>query len=52
MGSSARPSEIVVIPDSEVKKLSAAHIMKGELVRVGPLTSVSCKYSVVIKVIE
>lgn len=52
VSSSAKPSQIVVIPDTEVRKLSAAHIMKEELVRLGPTTSVSCKYSVVIKVIE
>jgi hypothetical protein len=52
VSSSAKPSQIVVVPDAEVRKLSAAHIIKDELVRLGPKTSVSCKYSVVIKVIE
>lgn len=52
MGSSARPSEVVVIPDLVVRRLSAVHVIKDELVRVAPITSVSYKYSVMIKVIE
>ena len=52
LGSSAKPSEIVVIPDSTIRKLSAVHVVKDELLRIAPTTSVSSKYSIMIKVIE
>jgi hypothetical protein len=52
LSNSAKPSEIVVIPNSQVRRLSAAHIIKDELVLVVPKTSVSCKYSIAIKVNE
>jgi len=52
LSSSAKPSETVVVPNFKVRGLSAAHVIKDELVRVAPPTSVSSKYSVMIKVIE
>jgi hypothetical protein len=52
VGSSAKPSQTIFVPDSEVRKLSAAHLITDELFRTGCETSASCKLSIQIKIVE
>ena len=35
MGNSAKPSGTIVVPDTEIRKLSAVHIIKDELGKLG-----------------
>jgi len=52
LGNSAKPFDMVIVPDYETRRLSAVHIIRDELIRVEPITSATSKYPVMINVIE
>ena len=53
MSNSARPSEDVIVPDFPVRKLSSAHVVKQEAVRLqATSSSASSKYDLAIMVLE